>query len=264
MRERLKYWRRLRTYRRTLAAAHAGRRRPVLVYTMGKVASTTVQHALERVPELAPFHVHHIAAEPIGTGGDHRRTLSALLWRELVAPAMPCAVITLTREPIARNVSAFFQNLGHELGGAAPWRCPTPELVAAFLSRCEHEYPVRWFDTELRHVLGVDVYGVPFDPAIGHVRIDHARYPTLVLRCELPDADKGRLVGEFLGLGAITLPRANAAEDKAYAQAYRAFTTALCVPRTLAGALLQSRYARHFYSAVERAAACARWSERDT
>lgn len=258
MREHLRQWRRARADRRMVQAVRAGRRRAVLVYTMGKVGSTAVVHALEALPELAVFHVHHLAAAPQrGTG--HRRALSALLWRELIAPGVPAAVITLTREPVARNVSAFFQNLRREAGGAAPWQAPTATLVETFLARFDHTRAVRWFDEEPHRALGVDVYAGAFDPAAGHARIAHDRYPTLVLRCELEDAGKGRLIGEFLGLGPLALARANAGQDKAYAAAYAAFRAALQIPAALADALYESRYARHFYAPADLQAARARW-----
>lgn len=258
MRERIRQWRRARADRRVLQAVRAGRRRAVLVYSMGKVGSTAVVHALQTAPDLAVFHVHHLAAVP-ARGAGHRRALSALLWRELVAPGVPAAVITLTREPIARNVSAFFQNLRREVGGPAPWQAPTATLVETFLTRFDHTRAVRWFDDEPRRALGVDVYAAPFDAAAGHARIAHDRYPTLVLRCELDDAAKGRLIGAFLGRAGVELARANAGEDKAYAHAYAAFRRALRVPQALAGMLLESRYARHFHTPAELAAARTRW-----
>lgn len=259
MRERFKQWRRARAHRALVRDARAGRRRAVLVYTMGKVGSTAITHALEARPDLAVFHVHHLG-DRADRGHGHRQALSALLWRELVTPGVPAAVITLTREPVARNVSAYFQNLRREVGGAAPWTRPPAELAAHFLARFPHTRALTWFDDEPRRALGVDVYAQPFDPALGHARLDHARYPTLVLRCELADADKAAQVAGFLGLAALTLPRANVAADKAYARAYEAFRAALRLPAPLMDELLESRYARCFYSAAERAAAKARWS----
>jgi hypothetical protein len=69
-------------------------------------------------------------------------------------------VVTLVRDPIARNISGFFQTLQSEFGldyekaESMDEEDVARELVDIFLEKVTwHDYPLTWFDTELKSVL---------------------------------------------------------------------------------------------------------------
>ncbi len=163
---------------------HQGR--PLVVYQMGKVGSTSVYRALQAAaPEYSVYHVHTLDAEQMASAQrSYARTyhLRGVVPHHLMAsrhlrsdlergqPRGRWKVLTLVRDPIARNVSSFFQDLqlrhpdfpyASRLASGDTERLAA-DLVELFLSRHDHDEPLRWCDRELRGVLGVDVYAAPF------------------------------------------------------------------------------------------------------
>ena len=132
-----------------------------------------------------------------------------------------------------------------------------------FRERYILSWPLTWFDKELKARLGVDVFAHPFPHELGHARFGHGDVDLLVLRTESDDALKERVVGEFTGLPHLRLTNTNVSADKAYAVHYRDFKERVRLPGEVLDALLDSRYARHFYTPDERAAFRRRWLQPD-
>lgn len=241
----------------------------VLVYQMGKVASTSVFHSLLDLPGCQAYHVHRMAPDNIARMRqayldrgmpplDDR--LGRQLYQRLVLPGRPASVISLVREPISRNISAFFQGLDGYAGQRDAHRhLDTDALIDCFFSRYLHSIPVEWFDREMKASLGIDVFDSPFPRAQGHQQLASGPYRLLLMRHDLDDEVKERAVAEFLGRDDFRLRRVNEASAKGYAEAYRAFRERIRVPAEYADGLLGSRYARHFYDAEALAAFRRRW-----
>lgn len=99
----------------------------VLVYTMGKVGSTTVMRALQSAG--------HVAGR--GYAGNIRS----------LDLAFYDAFVTMARDPVARNIAQMFETEMQE-GVDSPT-------------------PFTWFDDWLYSVLGIDVYGSKFPKSKG-------------------------------------------------------------------------------------------------
>ena len=76
---------------------------PVLVYQMGKVGSSSVTNSLLR-------HYSGIVLQAHYFNSNHKDWRVGRLYRWVIEEDNPLRIISLTREPIGRNVSAFFQN----------------------------------------------------------------------------------------------------------------------------------------------------------
>lgn len=234
---------------------------PILVYQMAKVGSSSVARALE-ARGLPVFHLHRMSREHLER---LRATRAALGW--LVAPAPPAhdllglqlqenvvargrraKIITLVRDPIARNFSSYFEHLD------AIWHTPDAhtaipleELYRGFAERFPHEEPLTWFDDELRPVFGIDVYEHPFS-ASGTLRVGDL----LVLKSELDDLSKAAAIGDFLGIRRLSLPPVNVTGWKTKGEMYRRFVSTVPLESTYVDRMLNARYTRHFYSDGER------------
>ncbi|MCA1619997.1 MAG: putative capsular polysaccharide synthesis family protein [Acidobacteria bacterium] len=260
--------------RRAVRHAAGGPTPPVLVYTAPKVASTAVTGALEAAGQTV-FHIHVISAESVRNLRDNmrRRGLARMreddryikgmahaLSAELTGPRRRARVVSLVRDPVARNVSFYFETLdvlwqterAHE-------RIRLERLLAEFHERFGHERGIDWFDNEFKPVLGLDVYKHAFPHDQGYLRIDSGPYEVLIMRHDLDDRLKEKLLAELVGVRVVTLTPKNVSAQKPYAEVYREFLRRVELPEDYVNRLLGSKYARHFYSNEELARFRAKW-----
>ena len=269
------YFRRLRIRRQTrrqLNTAVREQKSIVLVYQPGKVASSTVTHTLCQCPELSVFQLHALIPDVIDGFIDRQLKLGMkptkclirgqVIWEELIAKKRaPFRVITLVREPIERNVSAYFQRFPEFFPGKTPDEIPDQVLDDTFLECFDHRNIVEWNDEELYRALGVDLYTSPFNKENGYGVVQHPQCDVLVLRTTLEDVRKISAISLFLGMEKIPeLIVANEASQKDYKEIYRRFVKRIKLSESLCSDLLDSRYARHFFTQQERELAFMRWS----
>ena len=246
-----------------------------MVHQFGKVGSTTLEAALRgegrwpvyQTHVLRPGHRFLVDDDPRPPRGRVDVPPHALrsreVWRKYVQPVRPIAVVTPVREPVSRNVSAFFQNL-HRFPHLDPARGDgdVAALVETFIERHDHDEPAVWFERQFRDPFGVDVYEHVFDTARGWSIIDAGPRRFLLLQAELSDEAKVAALRTLLNLGPITLAAKNVGDRKDYAEAYAAFRRRLVLPAEYLDRVLNSQYARHFYSEAQRDAARAKWGRR--
>jgi len=235
---------------------------PVIVYQMAKVGSSAVVEALH-ARGLPVFHVHRMNREHLERMRAERAALGwfippvpphdrlGLRLRDgVVARGRPAKVITLVRDPIARNLSSYFEHLDAIWNRPAAYASvPIDELHRGFVERFRHDEPLTWFDDELRAVFGIDVYAHPF-PASGHLRVEDL----LIVKSELDDAAKCVAIGDFLGIRDLSLHAVNVTERKAKGEVYRQFISTLRLAPAYVEHMLDARYTRHFYNDAEREA----------
>jgi hypothetical protein len=265
--------------------ARLSARTPVLVYQMGKVASMSVVASLERAaPACTVLHLHTLAPEKLGrrARAESRRyrrerrlphhVVQGLYVRELLDAGrfpLPVRIVTLVREPMARAVSLFFDNLRsshpdfpfrERLATTEP-AALARELKPLFLETLPWHaaFPDLWLDTELKAQFGVDVFAGPASLRQGYAIVRSERAEALVIRLEDLDACAGAAFREFLGLEQFALVRANDAESKAYREVYRAFREETAFPAEALDAVYGTRFARWFYTPAEIETLRGRW-----
>lgn len=296
-----RYWidRRLYEYLAVNLGLRVSGATPILVYQMGKVGSSSVRNSLfrSRDPKTAFVFMSH-EYQPVrnrridtfdldprhregvefeirqdrrvyDTFPLHRRIgwryrekfYVEQIYRNVILRGRPAKIITLVRDPVAANLSMFFQIF--DLIYGVPYRddlFTVDELAEGFLARYPHYRPVTWFDVEFRTTTGIDVYRHEFARESGHAVITQRHLDVLLLKCETADEVKAEAIRRFVGLDDFALVRSNTAARKAYARQYQEVRSRLVVPDALLDDLYESRYARHFYTDGERAAFRARWS----
>ncbi len=252
------------------------KRQMVWVYQMGKVASSSIYVSLRQIPSLDVSHAHCISPENIARVREsHRRrgmaesdhSVGTRLYRHVEnrKPEKDVRIITLVREPVGRNISAFFQNLDvFEKTDAAHRKLPLPQLIDDFMDQYDHDTPLAWFDREMKTVTGIDVYAHPFDHEQGWLEIHSGRWHLLVMRHDLDDRIKEERIAEFLRIPPFELVRSNEAHRKDYSPAYAAFLDEVALPEEYVAEMLDSQYARHFFSPEERRRLRVRWTRSQT
>ena len=246
-------------------------RRPVIVYQMGKVASTSVYQSLKSTTDHSVFHVHRLSPENIekvrqrheklGQAHVHEKLPLLLHDRLIKQCSQPTFLISLVREPIGRNISAFFQNMGSIVQSSnAPENLDVDQMVSHFLEQYSHDVPLTWFDDEMKATTGIDVYEKPFSIEEGQVTFSADPFHLLVMRHDLPDEQKEQAIRKFLDNDAFQLSRHNEASAKSYSQSYKAFLKRITIPESYAERMLSSQYAQHFYSDEEREKLHTKWT----
>ncbi|HEX7037243.1 MAG TPA: putative capsular polysaccharide synthesis family protein [Pseudomonadales bacterium] len=230
----------------------------IQVLTMGRVASSTVQRSIEGCLGRRVRHLHSInptrlsaqvakSGSLAGTGRSVRDAHAAVI--ELIRHQGRVKTVTLVRDAIARNLSAAF--------AVVRKRYRQPEAIEAFLSepddvrsmwaRFYDKRPFRWFDLEIREVLGIDVYDHPF-PEEGVLTIEHGRHELLVMRTELDDTRKSAALADFLGVDDVPLSRANErSRQDEYVELYEKFRRSVALEEEYVRSVAESKYTSHFY-----------------
>jgi hypothetical protein len=191
--------------------------------------------------------------------------------------------ITLIRDPLARNLSDFFQHIHVEplpdAAGVQRWQLVSSfydfeitvseddvgALIELYFEKEWHDFPALWIDRELEGVLGIDVYATPFPweqgyaiyrgrPAAG------GQADLLLIRLRDLNRCASQALPEFLGLDAFTLVNANVAEEKAYVDVYRAFKAQISFPQDFLDRTYSSGFVKHFYSEAERREMLSKWA----
>jgi len=251
-----------------------------LVFQMAKVGSKSVVRSIRSArPGQPVFHVHTLTSRGIAAmemfyrwsrvpslpGAGHL-LVSRFLKEQLqlgVAPGR-WKIITLVRDPVARNISLLFQ-LGRRLLPDIKQRCDEGRLdpIAVF-AQFEAAFPdqvdcMRWFRNELQPVFGIDLFSTPFDIDAGY-QVYHGPFAdVLLIKTEFLNRCGEAALGSFLGLEDLRLKRANVGATKPLGTRYKRLLDKLVLPRAFVDRYYDSPEVRHFYSPEELDRARSRW-----
>lgn len=253
--------------------------KPIVVYQMGKVGSTSVYKSLIS-HGLRAIQAHNISIDRHPQKRKAYIRLSPLqrpfrvlfervtflrrviMYTYFSREKRGLKIITLVREPVARNISAFFETFEMGTGGTyVPSDVSREELSLMFLKYYPHEIPLNWFDDEIRQVFGIDVYDHPFPQEKGFLTIKEKNVEILILKSEIEDRMKEHAISRFLNVSDFKLTRAYAAEDKDYAETYQRFKQTVELPQEYIETMCNAKYTRHFYSEAEIQHIRAKWQK---
>jgi hypothetical protein len=238
------------------------KRIPIIVYQMGKVGSKSVTdslvehglHPVVHIHRMNPSNIKSVRAEHLKHKQKPKNEQIGLwLYKNICRnERQEAKVITLVREPISRNISAFFENYqrftGCKYKGS---NLQTDKLIKLFFSGYVHEVPLTWFNNEIKQTLGIDVYEFKFPKEHGYLEIRDRRLELLVIKTEIPDQSKAAAIAKFLDLEDLQLKRSNIGNQKIYSDAYQEFRKKICLPVSYVDQMVESKYAQHFYSIGE-------------
>lgn len=214
-----------------------------IIWNMGKVGSNALNTALVKAG-INCIHAHYLGG--IGEFSTDKPAIRHTFanedrdWRFLI----------LVRDPIARNISAWFRNIV-----AFPnWQKGyTPAMKDDFLYSYSHAWPRRWFELEPEKFLQHRFIGKPFNTKGGfqpYRTYEPVRSRTLILRTDKL-SKLGLVIGHFLRHSdGIDIPPVNTTSSKSYGWLYedvkREFRSGL--PSSFVQKQYASEYARTFFS----------------
>jgi len=228
---------------------------PVFIFQMGKVGSTSIHRSLERQYKGLVVHDHNFSS------GMLNKKVSSLYSYYYPKKNKKIKIISLVREPIGRNVSAFFQNFQRDTGVKYEnSKFNIEELKEIFLKNYAHDIPLNWFENIYYH-FGIDVYSKPF-PEEGYILYSNNRgVDLLLMRHDLDNQLKGKKVSEFVGISDLKIENVNLGENKNYAKTYKEFRNHVKLPLSYIEKMRGSKYFRHFYDKDTINRVCEEWSE---
>ncbi|MEY8016644.1 putative capsular polysaccharide synthesis family protein [Mycobacterium servetii] len=241
---------------------------------MGKVGSTTHEETLEA--RYRYYHLHdradfHSTYEPYRMGRRSKR-------------AEYFDIITATRDPLARKISCFFQNLAvtrvspdaavHGFcfeSEEAARNASMDEMIARFHAWDEGiPQATEWFDRHFEPATGIRIYDHGFEPEQGWQIFREGNWRVLVLRFE--DIHKNHLdaLNEFVvsrygeSSRIDRLWPANLSSRKWYFDLMNEFRQEITFSDADFEAAYCTPYARYFYTDQELASMRSRWRKAST
>lgn len=226
---------------------------PVYVFQMGKVGSTSLVSTLSANYKGVVVCAHNY-------GGMCPSSQRLLKWRKGLR--LPVYVICPVREPLSRNVSAFFENFKRDSGvefSEREWTAP--ELRDMFLRHYPHNICLEWFDRNFRTTFDIDVFSKPFPVERKWDTYRKGSVRVLVYRSDLGYSEQLAVISQFIGCKIDSWNYRNKAEDKEYKNSYKEFCTSVTLPDIYISVMCASRFCQHFWSKEEIAEFSKRWKE---
>ena len=253
----------------------------IFIYQPGKVGSSTIRASLNAVNKTC-IHVHWLTPIPGYDEIWNKYGVTFYNWLK----NQPRKIITLVRNPFARDFSVLFQNTDVRyfrypfIIGNAVSNIYFPgeddiqdliddrDLVALFgkpvlasndycdycvkvMTQMGHmNYQFNWFDLQLKKYFDIDVYKYHFDIKLGYTIIKKDNLEILVLRLEnMKMLDK--VIGEFVEIEDFKLISANEAGNKIYKYLYKYVRENIVLPKEYFDCYMNNEKALHFYTREE-------------
>jgi hypothetical protein len=256
---------------------------PLLVYQMGKVGSKSVTNSLGRASiNRRIYHVHFLDLELVREYESKRRQYlrtereGALrhVWqysylRKLISKGSNgrrWKIITLVRDPVARNLATFFENIEVvSVDSNQVWHLNSAEygfklsvkkddlsaLTELFFEKCRHDTPLVYYDREIKQVFNVDVYSNDFPTSLGYKVYRGKDADVLLIRLEDLNRCASDAFKALLEIDDLKLVNTNIGEQKDYADLYKDFKSYIRLPSSYLDRLYSSKLSKHFYDEKE-------------
>lgn len=273
----------------------------LIIYQMGKVGSSTITRSLQNCELHMPILSIHsllpdnlIKSERVFREEYPRAKIQPLvLWNSQYLRnqlyrglrGQKWKILTLVRDPIARNLSLFFQWPNMKIQKAnGLYKIKSPyfnyemdikvegreiktedieKLKGLFFEKVDHDRPLVYFDKELKAFLGIDVFSSEFPKLKGYGIYKSEFVDVLLIRLEDLNRVTQQAIKDFLGIKALTLVDSNIGSNKDYSQFYQRFLNAITFPDSYIHKMYTSRYVQHFYSEEEINSFKRRWEKKN-
>jgi hypothetical protein len=173
-------------------------------------------------------------------------------------------LVSVFREPIARNVSVFFLSIDafvddfqrrYRMG-----ELDHKALMEIFLEKFPHEQPLQWFEQEIGEVFGIDVYDHPFPEGQGHQVIRTGHVDLLLIKLEQLNDCYQAAFQDLLEVEIPRLKHTHVTEQDPSKPMYSDFVRTAVFPDDYLDRMYESAFAKHFYTRAERDAFRSKWS----
>lgn len=217
------------------------RKKPILVYQMGKVGSYSTFSSIQEHTDAVVIHSHDLSIH-------NTEWELAFLFRLIQQKKIRSTIINLTREPISRNLSAFFYRFEKyvpEYDKNIDYECQY--LQKLFIDNYPHNLPLKWYENYMKPLIGENLLERKFS-SLGFQQYHLDKIDLLVMRSELSDDMKSELVRNITELEGVSIGRKNVIRETRLLGLYKEFKSQLVLPADLVNRLCDSDYFNHFYN----------------
>ena len=254
----------------------------VIVYTMRKVASTTItntlrnkgfvvykQHCLNSINNNRFTDALMKAKEPVQHWlFDGKRFYKRLQLWKIYRNAHRCKIIVLVRDPLILNLSDIFTQLTVEFPlefkrlmldvdtnlTTFAFNTLNKQLKNTLLDEYFYyltDFPKHWFHSELKSIFGIDVFQTEFPKDQGYQIYQGAYVDVLLIRSEDVNKIASKALNEFLGLDLVGLDNRNVTEKEGYASLYQQMKSNFKLSSEFLDTYYAQSYVNHFYTEAE-------------
>lgn len=252
---------------------------PILIYQMGKVGSQSLHRMCRKARPDVPFFTAH----KIISGNDmelhntkdclfqsfctwyikkHVSTLWKYYFRNQIRKKLAHSevkFISLVRDPVVRNVSAFCHYAGlyldHLIFRYQQNQIDIESVKSIFFRQYKHDTPLRWFDEEFRHTTGIDIFAEKFPQTKPFARYHNDNVSALVIKLEyLNSPETVAAICDFIGAEEkeCEMPRIHVTAQKDnQADFYMDLRNEITQDIDYMDWMYNSKFAKHFYSQEE-------------
>lgn len=221
-----------------------------LVYTMGKVGSTSISMSLKKYA-IQVYDIHFLDATYLHNNMHKGHCVDGYFvlknWL-----GKPLKVISMVRNPIDVNIGGFFQNIEiyyPHLTREQIQQLTVEELIDKFWT-LNPNYPLGWFEREFNKSFNFDVYSQPFS-TLGWKTYFHQSYHILIMQAELIDSQKQEILRGFTGMRDFQIENHNISSQKWYGNLYKQFKKKLVISEQYLEQMLKSKFTKHFYTSSQ-------------
>ncbi len=254
----------------------------ILVYQMGRVGSKSIENFLRNYypssSRCLVLHGHYlnefaelekrVKTDLVDISGfmtDLKNVND--VFRKAIAdnpPGRKIKIISLVRDPVARNVSTFFYAIEQFI---PDWEArysngllSLDDLVAIFISKRSFVLTaLHWFDEQMAPVFGIDVFADPFPREKGYMIYSAEKADLLLIRTENLNQCAPEAFRKFLGIENFEMLKMNTGEESKAGNLYRLFTKK-SLPLEYVQWTYRFKLPRHFYTDAELDAFRRRWT----
>lgn len=237
---------------------------PILIYQPAKVGSSTIKRTLDEW-KIENIHLHNFITNLGREKGLCNDIISitdeqAEYFQKQIS-FNGVKIITLVREPIARQLSLFMQEF-HEFYILHDINKPLLEYVNEYVSnRVLANEEFEWFNNEIKQLTGIDVYEYPFDREKGYTIIRKDNIEILVLKMEMLSHNE-KIIGEFVGKADLQLINSNVGLEKHYQYIYKELKKDFHISKEVIEEVYRNNlYFEHFYTSEEINVFLEKWKE---
>jgi hypothetical protein len=229
----------------------------ILVYTLSKVGSSSVYYSLkQKFPYKEIHHVHFLGDTWLSKfKNDHEIFQNNLktansLFKLFKKKRWNVKIITLTRDPIARDISGVFQAWQHIFDVDDITKI-TVEKILDYLYINDFSYSENWFETDFLEYTGLNILNEKFDADSGYQLYSANNTPILVMQLEQLNTVYNKAMNAFMGKGEYVLQQENITSSRASGTLNKKVKTLFRLPLNKIDTIYNSKYINTFYSTAQ-------------